>query len=699
MMLYLILLITAACSTVCGTSQDGDTQWSTSGLCYIRKGCQGIALTKPSPDDVSPMKDLCRAVGDKLNSLDPTICESLLCVEREDQADKDKPHPDDVEDQLPQTDLASLALSGRTNYFSDCSEIHTALSLFNAVSSGVHDIMPLGLTSPISVYCDQTTDGGGWTVMQRRFDGSIDFNRPYNDFRYGFGSANGEQWLGLENMYRLTDQNAYELYIELEDWDSVVKYARYSSFSVGGGYNYRLSVGGYSGTAGDGLDLSSSSSAGYLSGQAFSARDVDRSGTSCAGSSGLTGGWWYKSCGYSALNGPYLRPSDRTSHSGCGIYWYAFGGSYKYYLKKSKMMVRPANFQPRHQPYKMWFYRLIVLTAVLQWSVVAGEDRTDQFNLSLCKLWEDCVKTVKVAEDKDVVSLQTICQDVAQKLREHDVWNCESLLAHSTKTDAGNDEQPEHVMQPQSNPTFLALSLLGRTNYLSDCSEIHTALTMLNDVTSGVHDIMPLGLTSPISVYCDQTTDGGGWTVIQRRFDGSVDFNRPYDDFGYGFGFIDDGEQWLGLENMYYLTRQNAYELYIELEDWAGVVKYAKYSSFSVGSGSYYRLSVSGYSGTAGDGFYLSDSSSGAYLSGQAFSGRDVDRDADGGSCAGGKSSITGGWWYKYCGHSALNGPYLRPSDRTSHSGYGIYWFPFGGSYKYYLKKSKMMVRPANFQP
>eukprot|EP00058_Branchiostoma_floridae_P004483 XP_002589971.1 hypothetical protein BRAFLDRAFT_81607 [Branchiostoma floridae] len=210
-MLYLILLITAVCSTaVCGTAQPGDSQWSTEDLCHIRKGCQGI--------------------------------ESLLSP-IEDPDDEDNPQVDKVDEQLPQSDLASLALSGRTNYFSDCSDIHTALSLFNAVSSGVHDIMPVGLTSPLSVYCDQTTDGGGWTVIQRRLDGSIDFNRLYNDFRYGFGSSAGEQWLGLENMYRLTDQDAYELYIELEDWDSVVKYAKYSSFSVGSGSYYRLSVG------------------------------------------------------------------------------------------------------------------------------------------------------------------------------------------------------------------------------------------------------------------------------------------------------------------------------------------------------------------------------------------------------------------------------------------------------------------------
>ncbi|KAI8510942.1 hypothetical protein Bbelb_118580 [Branchiostoma belcheri] len=371
MMLYLILLITAVCSSVCGTSQDGDKKHQM--LCKIRQSCQDTDLTKPNPNDTSPANDLCRAAEDDLKSLDPSTCESLLARETygqgnqdpeqpdsedgqifdliekllsreiEDQTDNDQPEkPDNVDGQTTHTDPAPPALSKRGNYFSDCSEIHTAQSLYHTVSSGVHKIQPVGLSSPISVYCDQTTDGGGWTVIQRRFDGSIDFNRPYYDFRYGFGSANGEQWLGLENMYRLTNQHTYTLYVQLEDWNSVVKYAKYSSFSVGSSSStHRLSVSGYSGTAGDGLSS--------LSGQPFSARNLDRdawSGGSCAGGRGeSTGGWWYKSCSSSALNGPYLRPSDRTSYSGGGIYWNPFGGSYKTYLKKSKMMVRPANFK------------------------------------------------------------------------------------------------------------------------------------------------------------------------------------------------------------------------------------------------------------------------------------------------------------------------------------------------------------------
>ncbi|XP_078667107.1 microfibril-associated glycoprotein 4-like isoform X2 [Branchiostoma floridae x Branchiostoma belcheri] len=378
MMLYLIILITAVCSSVCGTSQDGDTKHQM--LCKIRESCKDTDLTKPKPNDNSPVNDLCKAAEDDLKSLDPSTCESLLARETydqgdnedhqqpdsvdgqifdliekllsrkiDDQTDNDQPEqPDNVDGQPTHTDPAPPALSKRGNYFSDCSEIHTAQTLYHKVSSGVYKIQPVGLSSPISVYCDQTTDGGGWTVIQRRFDGSIDFNRLYGDFRYGFGSADGEQWLGLENMYRLTNQHTYTLYVQLEDWNRVVKYAKYSSFSVGGSSNYRLYVSGYSGTAGDGFHLSSSSSSAYLYGQPFSARDVDRdaASASCAVSRAYTGGWWYKSCTWSALNGPYLRPTDRTIYSGYGISWSPFGGSYWHYLKKSKMMVRPANFRP-----------------------------------------------------------------------------------------------------------------------------------------------------------------------------------------------------------------------------------------------------------------------------------------------------------------------------------------------------------------
>ena len=48
------------------------------------------------------------------------------------------------------------------------------------------------------------TDGGGWTVVQRRMDGSVDFSRDWFGYENGFGNLNFEFWLGLSKIYRLT---------------------------------------------------------------------------------------------------------------------------------------------------------------------------------------------------------------------------------------------------------------------------------------------------------------------------------------------------------------------------------------------------------------------------------------------------------------------------------------------------------------
>ena len=66
------------------------------------------------------------------------------------------------------------------------------------------------------VFCDQTTKGGGWTVFQKRLDGSVNFYRGWADNKNGFGNLKGEFWLGLDKLYRLT-KTKNMLRVDLED--------------------------------------------------------------------------------------------------------------------------------------------------------------------------------------------------------------------------------------------------------------------------------------------------------------------------------------------------------------------------------------------------------------------------------------------------------------------------------------------------
>ncbi|XP_065843837.1 fibrinogen C domain-containing protein 1-like, partial [Oscarella lobularis] len=163
-----------------------------------------------------------------------------------------------------------------------------------------------------------------------------------------------------------------------------------------------------------------------------------------------------------------------------------------------------------------------------------------------------------------------------------------------------------------------------------------------------------------ILVYCDDMeTDGGGWTVFQRRKDGSVDFNRGWNDYERGFGNI-DGDYWIGLASLHQLLRLNeANESRIDLKDYSGNSAYAKYSSFIVGdSTSKYRLSVSGYSGTAGDSMKRPGSGE---ANGMMFSTKDQDNDnSDKWHCA---ASTRGGWWFNACRSTFLNGLYRSGAD------------------------------------
>ena len=139
---------------------------------------------------------------------------------------------------------------------SECPRHCQDLYLKGSTANGVYLVYPdlHDNEEAIQVLCDMTTEGGGWTVFQRRMDGSVDFYIDWESYRTGFGNLNSEFWLGNDNIHRLTANANMMLRVDLEDYDGVRKYAEYTTFSVADASdNYRLAIDGFRGTAGDGM--------------------------------------------------------------------------------------------------------------------------------------------------------------------------------------------------------------------------------------------------------------------------------------------------------------------------------------------------------------------------------------------------------------------------------------------------------------
>lgn len=202
----------------------------------------------------------------------------------------------------------------------------------------------------------------------------------------------------------------------------------------------------------------------------------------------------------------------------------------------------------------------------------------------------------------------------------------------------------------------------------ADCSQIE-------ENGSGLFMIAPSGQQHPILANCMNR-----WTTIQRRHDGSVDFNRSWDEYSQGFG-TPSGEYWIGNTILNHLTADNCTTLKIVMQDIYDNTWEAIYSTFSVGGREDgYRLSITGYSGNASDAFQ--------YQNGMQFSAIDVDRDISNTHCAG---NYEGGWWFSHCQHANLNGRYNL----------GLTWFDAARNEWIAVKSSHMMIskRPNCGQP
>ncbi|XP_009941123.1 fibrinogen-like protein 1 [Opisthocomus hoazin] len=231
-------------------------------------------------------------------------------------------------------------------YDQDCSAVYNRKKTKN----GYYRIRPRADREPFLAYCDMS-DGGGWTVIQRRSNGKENFNRKWDDYKVGFGKFQGkndEYWLGNDHIYDLLARGESSLKIDLMDWHGERRYAVYENFQLANEQdNYRLWFGTYSGNAGDALSGGSNFEDQWSAshrGMQFTTSDKDHD-RFLAGNCALEnkGGWWFNRCHAVNLNGQYYRTGRYNGSHDNGMVWSTWHGMW-YSLKYSAMKIRTPFF-------------------------------------------------------------------------------------------------------------------------------------------------------------------------------------------------------------------------------------------------------------------------------------------------------------------------------------------------------------------
>lgn len=263
---------------------------------------------------------------------------------------------------------------------------------------------------------------------------------------------------------------------------------------------------------------------------------------------------------------------------------------------------------------------------------------------------------------------------------------------HSTCLGNCNNTSTPHS-QPSTSQTRTPLAPGREKGPAQDCTDYIT-----KSRRNGVYRVTPRPKNTTFPVFCDMASSGGGWTLIQHRFDGSTSFNRTWDEYKNGFGKL-IGEFWLGNDKIHLLTKAKNMSLLIEIEDFDGIREYAQYDHFYVANESQqYRLSIDGYSGTAGNAMQFSKK----YNHDQKFF-TTPDRDNDqypSGNCGAYYSS---GWWFDACMSANLNGKYYQSKYKGVRN--GIFWGTWHNiTMEYYptnerqsFRTVRMMIRPKNY--
>ncbi|XP_028305004.1 fibrinogen gamma chain [Gouania willdenowi] len=287
--------------------------------------------------------------------------------------------------------------------------------------------------------------------------------------------------------------------------------------------------------------------------------------------------------------------------------------------------------------------------------------------------------------------------------QEQQIYDLQNLISSNERRMADLKQLSIQLHQKCSEPCKDTVEIQSTTG--TDCQDIANK----GATTSGLYYVKPLNAKEQFLVYCEIDSFGRGFTVIQRRQDGSVDFNKDWTQYKNGFGYLSPGDNtefWLGNEKIHLLTATTTIPtvLRIELVDWEGNKKYADYNMFKLGSeADMFRLTYGYYfggdAGDAFDGFDFGDDPSDKFYTshnGMQFSTFDKDNDKYDGNCAQQDGS---GWWMNRCHAAHLNGKYYLGGRYTEKDagefGYdnGIIWVTWHNRW-YSLKETTMKIIP-----
>ncbi|CAF0818169.1 unnamed protein product [Adineta steineri] len=217
----------------------------------------------------------------------------------------------------------------------DCDDVFRQQT--SSITEGIFRIKPRFSSESFNVKCI-FENNTGWTIIQRRMNGTVDFYRGWNDYKNGFGDLETEFWLGNEKIHQLTKQDKYILRIDLKPWDASIHIAQYGEFAIDNEQeNYKLKISQFHSnisTAGDSL----SSLWDNANGASFSTYDHDYDNLfydNCALI--YHGAWWFTNCFQSHLNGIYVRsPLALQNTARNGLHW----NTYALYHSMKEVTIR-----------------------------------------------------------------------------------------------------------------------------------------------------------------------------------------------------------------------------------------------------------------------------------------------------------------------------------------------------------------------